>query len=89
MTVQIYGTNLDGLYMHLTKQTLSYNSTKYPWIMEGYGVQVFRHVMDANGMPVGQVNEVYDVYHTHEATEQIKALDAQAAAQAAAGAPAA
>ena len=89
LTVQIYGTNLDGLYMHLTKQTLSYNSTKYPWIMEGYGVQVFRHVMDANGMPVGQVNEVYDVYHTHEATEQIKALDAQAAAQAAAGAPAA
>ena len=87
LTVQIYGTNLDGLYMHLTKQTLSYNSAKYPWIMEGYGVQVFRHVMDANGMPVGQVNEVYDVYHTHEATEQIKALDAQAAAQAAAGMP--
>lgn len=87
LTVQILGTNLDGLYMHLTKQTLSYNSAKYPWIMEGYGVQVFRHVMDSNGMPVGQVNEVYDIYHTHEATEQIKALDAQAAAQAAAGVP--
>ena len=87
LTVQILGTNLDGLYMHLTKQTLSYNSTKYPWIMEGYGVQVFRHIMDGNGMPLGQVNEIYDVYHTHEATEQIKALDAQAAAQAAAGVP--
>ena len=87
LTVQILGTNLDGMYIHLTKQTLSYNSAKYPWIMEGYGVQVFRHVMDANGMPVGQINEVYDIYHTHEATEQIKALDAQAAAQAAAGAP--
>lgn len=84
LTVQIWGTNLDGVYMHLTKDTYSYNSAKYPWIMEGYGVQVFRHVMDANGMPVGRVDEVYDVYHTHEATEQIKALDAQAAAQAAA-----
>ena len=84
LTIEILGTNLDGTYIELTKDTYSYNNTKYPWIMEGYGVQMHRNVFDANGMPIDRVDEVYDVYHTHEATEQIKALDAQAAAEAAA-----
>ena len=78
------GTNLDGTYIQLTKDTYSYNNEKYPWIMEGYGVQMHRLVFDANGMQIDQIDEIYDVYHTHEATEQIKALDAQAAAEAAA-----
>ena len=85
LTIEIMGTNLDGTYIQLTKDTYTYNSEKYPWIMEGYGVQVHRHVFDANGMQIDQIDEIYDVYHTHEATEQIKALDAQAAAEAAAG----
>ena len=84
LTVEIMGTNLDGTYIQLTKDTYSYNSEKYPWIMEGYGVQMHRLVFDANGMQIDQIDEIYDVYHTHEATEQIKALDAQAAAEAAA-----
>lgn len=84
LTIEILGTNLDGTYIELTKDTYSYNNTKYPWIMEGYGVQMHRNVFDANGIQIDRVDEVYDVYHTHEATEQIKALDAQAAAEAAA-----
>ena len=84
LTVEIMGTNLDGTYIQLTKDTYSYNNEKYPWIMEGYGVQMHRLVFDANGMQIDQIDEIYDVYHTHEATEQIKALDAQAAAEAAA-----
>ncbi len=90
LTVEIWGTNLDGTYIELTKDTYSYNNAKYPWIMEGYGVQMHRNVFDANGIQIDRVSEVYDVYHTHEATEQIKMLDAQAAAEAAAngGAPA-
>lgn len=84
LTIEIMGTNLDGTYIQLTKDTYSYNSEKYPWIMEGYGVQMHRLVFDANGMQIDQIDEIYDVYHTHEATEQIKALDAQAAAEAAA-----
>jgi len=87
VAVEIWGTNLDGHRIELKKETLAYNNAKYPWIHEGYGVQVFRYVYDANGMQVDQINEIYDIYHTHEATEQIKALDAQAAAQAAAGVP--
>ncbi len=82
LTVEIMGTNLDGTYIQLTKDTYSYNNEKYPWIMEGYGVQMHRLVFDANGMQIDQIDEIYDVYHTHEATEQIKALDAQAAAEA-------
>ena len=89
LTVEIMGTNLDGTYIQLTKDTYSYNSEKYPWIMEGYGVQMHRLVFDANGMQIDQIDEIYDVYHTHEATEQIKALDAQAAAEAAANGAAA
>ena len=89
LTVEIMGTNLDGTYIQLTKDTYSYNSEKYPWIMEGYGVQMHRLVFDANGMQIDQIDEIYDVYHTHEATEQIKALDAQAAAEAAANGTAA
>ena len=84
LTIEIMGTNLDGTYIQLTKDTYSYNNEKYPWIMEGYGVQMHRLVFDANGMQIDQIDEIYDVYHTHEATEQIKALDAQAAAEAAA-----
>lgn len=84
LTIEILGTNLDGTYIELTRDTYTYNSTKYPWIMEGYGVQMHRNVFDANGIQIDRVDEVYDVYHTHEATEQIKALDAQAAAEAAA-----
>ena len=80
LTIEIVGTNLDGTYIQLTKDTYSYNNEKYPWIMEGYGVQMHRLVFDANGMQIDQIDEIYDVYHTHEATEQIKALDAQAAA---------
>ncbi len=89
LTVEIMGTNLDGTYIQLTKDTYSYNNEKYPWIMEGYGVQMHRLVFDANGMQIDQIDEIYDVYHTHEATEQIKALDAQAAAEAAANGAAA
>ena len=89
LTIEIMGTNLDGTYIQLTKDTYSYNSEKYPWIMEGYGVQMHRLVFDANGMQIDQIDEIYDVYHTHEATEQIKALDAQAAAEAAANGTAA
>lgn len=84
LTIEIMGTNLGGTYIQLTKDTYSYNNEKYPWIMEGYGVQMHRLVFDANGMQIDQIDEIYDVYHTHEATEQIKALDAQAAAEAAA-----
>ena len=80
VTVAIMGTNLDGTYIELKKETYSYNNTKYPDIMEGYGVQVHRIVYDANGMQIDQIDEVYDVYHTHEATEEIKARDAAAAA---------
>ena len=80
LTIEIWGTNLDGTYIKLTKDTYSYNNDRYPWIMEGYGVQMHRLVFDANGMQIDQIDEIYDVYHTHEATEQIKALDAQAAA---------
>lgn len=89
LTIEIIGTNLDGTYIQLTKDTYSYNNEKYPWIMEGYGVQMHRLVFDANGMQIDQIDEIYDVYHTHEATEQIKALDAQAAAEAAANGAAA
>ena len=89
LTIEIVGTNLDGTYIQLTKDTYSYNNEKYPWIMEGYGVQMHRLVFDANGMQIDQIDEIYDVYHTHEATEQIKALDAQAAAEAAANGAAA
>ena len=89
LTIEIMGTNLDGTYIQLTKDTYSYNNEKYPWIMEGYGVQMHRLVFDANGMQIDQIDEIYDVYHTHEATEQIKALDAQAAAEAAANGAAA
>lgn len=84
LTVEIWGTNLDGTYIELRKDTYSYNNDRYPWIMEGYGVQMHRLVFDANGMQIDQIDEVYDVYHTHEATDQIKALDAAAAAQTAA-----
>lgn len=80
LTIEIWGTNLDGTYIKLTKDTYSYNNDRYPWIMEGYGVQMHRLVFDANGMQIDQIDEIYDVYHTHEATDQIKALDAQAAA---------
>lgn len=85
ITIDIMGTNLDGTYIELRKDTYSYNNDRYPWIMEGYGVQMHRLVFDANGMQIDQIDEIYDVYHTHEATEQIKALDAQAAAAEAAG----
>lgn len=85
LTVEIWGTNLDGCWIELRKDTLAYNNTKYPWIHEGYGVQVYRYVFDSYGMQVDQINEIYDIYHTHEATEQIKALDAAAAQLAAMG----
>ena len=87
LTIEIMGTNLDGCFIELKKETLAYNNSRYPWIHEGWGVQVFRYVFDSYGMQVDQINEIYDIYHTHEATEQIKALDAQAAAAAAAGIP--
>lgn len=83
LTIEIWGTNLDGTYIELTKDTYSYMNDRYPWIMEGYGVQVHRNVFDANGIQIDRIDEIYDIYHTHEATEQIKALDAAAAAQAA------
>lgn len=85
LTVEIWGTNVDGRWIELRKDTLAYNNSKYPWIHEGYGVQVYRYVFDSYGMQVDQINEIYDIYHTHEATEQIKALDATAAQLAAMG----
>lgn len=88
VTIEIWGTNLDGTYIELAKDTYSYSNDRYPWIMEGHGVQMHRLVFDANGIQIDQVDEIYDVYHTHEATDQIKALDAAAKAQAEAAAAA-
>lgn len=89
LTVEIWGTDMDGYYIQLTKDTYRYNNARYPWISEGHGVQVHRYIFDANGMQVDQISEIYDIYHDHDATDQIKALDAQAAAQAQAAANAA
>ncbi len=83
LTVQILGTNIDGTHIETRSTVAGYNNTKYPWLFEGYGAQVFRDVYDKDGNLIETIAEIYDVYHTHEFAEQYKALEEQAAAQAA------
>ena len=83
LTVQILGTNIDGTHIETRSTVAGYNNTKYPWLFEGYGAQVFRDVYDKDGNLIETIAEIYDVYHTHEFAEQYKALEEQAAAQSA------
>ena len=83
LTVQIVGTNIDGTYIKTRSTVAGYNNSKYPWLFEGYGAQVFRDVYDKDGNQIDMIAEIYDVYHTHEFAEQFKALEEQAAVQAA------
>ena len=85
LTVQILGTNLDGITIQTRSTVAGYNNTKYPELFEGYGVQVFRDVYDANCNQIDMIAEIYDVYHTHEFAEKYRQLEEQAAAM---GAPA-
>lgn len=83
LTIQLVGTNIDGTYIKTRSTVAGYNNSKYPWLFEGYGAQVFRDVYDKDGNQIDMIAEIYDVYHTHEFAEQYRALEEQAAAQAA------
>lgn len=80
LTVQILGTNYDGIYIETRSTVAGYNNSKYPDLFEGYGAQVFRDVYDKDGNQIDTIAEIYDVYHTHEFAEKFRQLEAVEAA---------
>ena len=65
LTVEIYGTDVDGSYVELTNSTYVVYDDTYTGVQIGWGAQATRHIYSADGVEIGTHNEPYGIYHKH------------------------
>ena len=66
LTIQILGTDVDGSYVELGRDTYTIFDDTYTDVAVGYGVQEYRLVYDADGNLIDTIREIYDIYHFHD-----------------------
>ena len=64
LTVEIWGTNVDGTYVELRHTSLVVTDPTYG-VHTGYGVSAFRTVYDAEGNFLYEIEEPYGIYNLH------------------------
>ena len=66
LTIEIWGTDVDGTYVTLRHSSLCVYDTTYVDTCIGYGVSAFRTLYDAEGNYMYEIEEPYGIYHFHE-----------------------
>ena len=66
LTIEIWGTDVDGSYVELSHKTGVIYDQTYTDVAVGYGVSAYRSVYDKNGTFLYQVQEPYGIYHFHD-----------------------
>ncbi|MCQ2558628.1 MAG: VanW family protein [Oscillospiraceae bacterium] len=70
VTIQIWGTNLDGSYCELTSGSWPVYDTTYPDVKTGIGARSMRITYDKDGNEIEKEIIAYSTYHLHD--EDIK-----------------
>ena len=65
LTVEIYGTDVDGSYVELTNSTYVVYDDNYTGVQIGWGALATRHIYNAEGVEIATQNEPYGIYHKH------------------------
>lgn len=66
LTIEIWGTDVDGSYVTLRHTTLCVYDTEFTNVCIGYGVSAYRTVYDAEGNFMYEVEEPYGIYNFHK-----------------------
>lgn len=70
LTIEVWGTDVDGSYVELKYSTWKVYDTKYPTVAVGYKATTYRNVFDKNGTLISSNKEATSTYHYHK--ENIK-----------------
>ena len=65
LTVEIWGTDVDGSYVELTNETWVVTDPTYTGVITGWLARATRHVYDANGNEIATILEPYGNYNKH------------------------
>ena len=66
LTIEIWGTDVDGSYVELRHETSCIFDEEYTDVIVGYGVSAYRMVYDKDGNFLYQVQEPYGIYNFHD-----------------------
>lgn len=66
LTIEIWGTDVDGSYVTLRSSKLVVYDSVYVNTAVGYGVSAYRTVYDAEGNFLYEVEEPYGIYYRHD-----------------------
>ena len=66
LTIEIWGTDVDGTYVELSHETYMIYDEEYPDVVIGYAVQGYRTVYDKDGNYLEKRKGPYDIYHGHD-----------------------
>ncbi len=66
LTVEIWGTDVDGSYVEMTYSASTVYDTKYPDVAIGTEATTYRNVYAADGTLISRTKEAWSYYHYHE-----------------------
>lgn len=66
LTIQIWGTDVDGTYVELSHETYMIYDDVYTDVVIGYAVQGYQTIYDRDGNWLDRVKGPYDIYHFHD-----------------------
>ncbi|HNY00149.1 MAG TPA: VanW family protein [Oscillospiraceae bacterium] len=65
MTIEIWGTDVDGSYVEMKYSTWKFYDTKYPTVALGYKATTYRNVFNKDGTQLSSTKEATSTYHYH------------------------
>lgn len=66
LTVEIWGTNVDGSYVEMKYSTWKFYDSKYPTVALGYKATTYRNLFDKDGKLISSTKEATSTYHYHQ-----------------------
>lgn len=65
LTVEIWGTDVDGSYVELKYSTWKYYDSEYPTVALGFKATTYRNVFSKDGTQISSTKEASSTYHYH------------------------
>ncbi len=65
LTIQIWGTDVDGSHVELRNQSYVIYDDTYTDVVVGWGAQAWRDVYDKDGNKIDTIKEPYSIYNKH------------------------
>lgn len=65
ITIEVWGSDVDGSYVELKYSTWKYYDTKYPSVALGFKATTYRNLFDKDGNLISSTKEATSTYHYH------------------------